>query len=773
VAVLDDGERQPPEAGGGEEVRAVGDAIPKLFSDPAKAREAARLYRRQGLTPIPIPFKKKGPNKADWQDTKYADEADLDRAFPARQAMNVGALTGPANLVVDLDCSEAVDLAPSYLPDTGKVSGREGVPGSHWHYRGEGEVKKTMRFNDGQERVVELLATGSQVVMPPSVHPSGEKYVWHRYGQAATVAYADLLASVKKLAAAVLLARHWPDEGTRHQAALALAGGLANAGWTEEDAEAFLTPIFELVDEESEDRLRAVSDTFRKAGSGENLTGWPTLAGLIGEKVVTQVRDLLGISGSLRVVNSGHSGHSGQCVHQEAPEPIPFTKLPEVPPFPLDTLPPGVDDFVPGVAEALHCPADYVAVPALVLAGHAAGANQVIEIKPGCWERPALYAAVVAPASSGKSPALRAVASPVYAEQEVLYSAYRQEVERWKDSDRQGRRPVGQSVYVANTTTEKLAGLLLENPRGLVMIQDELTAWVAALNQYKAGGKGADQQFYLSAWAGEPIKVDRKNQEDGSVYVARPFLSVAGGLPPTMLYALRGQAGAGDGWLARVLFTYPTPWPAGPETWGCVDASTAAAWGEALRRLRDLPQGGTLTAAGEINVYRLSEGGRSAWEALTRRLASDMNALDPNDPLYAAFGKMRGYAARLSLIVHLLWGTEGDVRGEEVEAADKLVAYFQAHARKVYGSITTDPRVDDALYMLRKIPAHSGKGQVRLSKRDIYRECRGRWRTVGEMGPALELLAQHHYLIPLPDQGRSGPGRKPSSEYLVNPKWRG
>src|SRR5262249_41657997 len=153
-------------------------------------------------------------------------------------------------------------------------------------------------------------------------------------------------------------------------------------------------PIFELVDDEPEDRLRAVSDTFAKADSGENLTGWPTLADLIGDTVVNQVRNMLfGISGSLR---GGNSVHSVQCVQGEAPEPIPFVKLPEVPAFPLDTLPPGVDDFVTGVAEALHCPPDYVAVPALVLAGHAAGANQVIEVKPGWRERPALYAAVVA-----------------------------------------------------------------------------------------------------------------------------------------------------------------------------------------------------------------------------------------------------------------------------------------------------------------------------------------------------------------------------------------
>ncbi len=41
----------------------------------------------------------------------------------------------------------------------------------------------------------------------------------------------ELLARVGKIAAASILARHWPEEGGRHDAALALAGGLLRLGW--------------------------------------------------------------------------------------------------------------------------------------------------------------------------------------------------------------------------------------------------------------------------------------------------------------------------------------------------------------------------------------------------------------------------------------------------------------------------------------------------------------------------------------------------------------
>ena len=118
----------------------------------------------------------------------------------------------PANgesslVVVDLDVPEALILAPHILPPTGEVGGRAGAPRAHWYYACT-NPPATRRYNGTNgERLVELLARGSQVVVPPSIHPSGEAYRWFRDGRAAVIDPADLQSRCHDLALACTLAR--------------------------------------------------------------------------------------------------------------------------------------------------------------------------------------------------------------------------------------------------------------------------------------------------------------------------------------------------------------------------------------------------------------------------------------------------------------------------------------------------------------------------------------------------------------------------------------
>jgi hypothetical protein len=92
------------------------------------------------------------------------------------------------------------------------------------------------------------------------------------------------------------------------------------------------------------------------------------------------------------------------------------------------------------------------------------------------------------------------------------------EVER-KEAAKQGlpappppRRPTAERVHVNDTTIEALIQILKENPRGVMLERDELVGWVKSMDQYKAGGKGAERQYWLSAWSNRPVSVDRKGQ---------------------------------------------------------------------------------------------------------------------------------------------------------------------------------------------------------------------------------------------------------------------
>ena len=82
---------------------------------------------------------------------------------------------------------------------------------------------------------------GLQTIVLPGVHQTGEQ-IRFEPGFDATPANVDaggLVLAVRKVAAAALQGRHWPAEGSRRQAFLALAGVLARAQWTFADAKAF------------------------------------------------------------------------------------------------------------------------------------------------------------------------------------------------------------------------------------------------------------------------------------------------------------------------------------------------------------------------------------------------------------------------------------------------------------------------------------------------------------------------------------------------------
>jgi hypothetical protein len=70
---------------------------------------------------------------------------------------------------------------------------------------------------------IELRADGCQTMVPPSVHPNGG---WLRWGGGqvepitpARVMAAEMRQAVARTAAAALLARHWPEQGSRDEAA--------------------------------------------------------------------------------------------------------------------------------------------------------------------------------------------------------------------------------------------------------------------------------------------------------------------------------------------------------------------------------------------------------------------------------------------------------------------------------------------------------------------------------------------------------------------------
>jgi hypothetical protein len=111
----------------------------------------------------------------------------------------------------------------------------------------------------------------------------------------------DATSTAGNAAAAVeLLAKHWPGKSKRRDAHMALIGGLLRDGLPADQVKDLVESLAEATgDEEAQRRVALVAPTAAKLKDGAKVTGWPTLAKLLGEgghQIVKQLRRLLGLT---------------------------------------------------------------------------------------------------------------------------------------------------------------------------------------------------------------------------------------------------------------------------------------------------------------------------------------------------------------------------------------------------------------------------------------------------------------------------------------------
>jgi len=400
----------------------------------------------------------------------------------------------------------------------------------------------------------------------------------------------------------------------------------------------------------------------------------------------------------------------------------------EPPPFPMEVLPPALMAFCHEVADATSTPPDFAALTMLVVAGAAIGNSRAICIKENVWyESPRFYAANVGDPASGKTPAMDAVVKPYQAMQHKLLKdfknakaeydkamvEYEKSVKENRALPEEERKPLPtlpdepekpERFVVVDATIESLAPLLEENPRGLLMPQDEGVAWVRGMGQYK-GGRGNDRQFWLSNWSGKSHIVDRKCQGGVPISIPRPFVNVVCGLPPDMLNELADYQGRNDGFLHRILFVFPRASAGTDWTDATVTKESRETWSETLTNLRKLAMQDLDDGVAGFKVVKLAPSAKETWITWWNAHAGEIRGADLPLPLVGPWGKLKAYAARLILVLYYLWlvqtdEDEGDIGAATVERAIRVIDYLKAHLQLVYGQLRQTPAENHLLEVL-------------------------------------------------------------------------
>ena len=99
-----------------------------------------------------------------------------------------------------------------------------------------------------------------------------------------------------------------------------------------------------------------------------------------------------------------------------------------------------------------------------------------------------------------------------------------------------------------DVTNEAVHRILSENPRGLILMYDELAGWVKNFNRYNSG---SESEFWMSVFNHKVAMSDRKSSQSG-VFIRNPFLCVIGTIQPKVLTDLAANNRNANGFIAVI-----------------------------------------------------------------------------------------------------------------------------------------------------------------------------------------------------------------------------
>ena len=506
---------------------------------------------------------------------------------------------------------------------------------------------------------------------------------------------------------------------------------------------------------------------------------------------------------------SKSSNGNGGSVQADWPEPKPLPNgLSPVEPFNSDFLPDALAPWVEDIANRLQCPADYVAVAAMISLGAVIGRR--IGIKPQSktdWvEIPNLWGCFIGRPGMLKSPAMNEALRPIHhleaeaaKENEISQQAYAAGVDAYKlrkevnrsllkdklkagnnpntdikiDFGEEPKEPKALRFRTNDTSYEKLGELLIDNPAGILIERDEL---VSLLKNLDRDDQSVARGFYLSGWSGtQPYTFDRILR--GHLHIDAVCLSVLGNTQPARIseYIHRANQGGagGDGLIQRFGLLV---WPDASPNWNDVDeypnrGAREKTW-QVFDRVSKIDDSAAFKLGAEKGSFdkvpglRFDDPAREEFLEWRTDLERRLRAGEISAALEGHLAKYRKLVPALSLINHLADGDTGPVSHGALLKALAMAHYLESHAKRVYGS------ADEAeLGAAKAILNHIRNGDLKdgFTARDIHQRGWAHLTEREQVGAGLRLLTDLDYVVEV--VLTTGPqGGRPKTTFNINPR---
>ena len=410
----------------------------------------------------------------------------------------------------------------------------------------------------------------------------------------------------------------------------------------------------------------------------------------------------------------------------------PRTVIPDYNPFPVDSLPDVPREYAIEVAESIGCDVSFAALPALALAGAAIGnALHISPNKRGHTEPPLLWTCTIGDPGTGKTPALKPVeriALRIQAKHDAAHNKavtdYDAKLHAWKeagkDPEAKPPKPVAKLFHISDITIEQLVTDCSENPRGLMLVRDEMAGWFGSHTKYSKNGV-SDSPAWLSIYNGGAISNRRKTGEPRFVKAERSFVGICGGIQPDALQRQFADGKFfGNGMVPRIVFAWPPK--CCPDSEAELSEATEQDFADIIDRLQVLP------FIDKPFVVKLMPDAYAAYRSFSKEFSTIAEGIEGGSAA-AIYPKAKMLALRLALIDHAVSEAvcqrdagKSSVSLDSMRRAIILARWLTAEALRVYAMLAEAPADTDQRQLVELVKRHGGSITTRKLQRSNNRK---------------------------------------------------
>ena len=370
--------------------------------------------------------------------------------------------------------------------------------------------------------------------------------------------------------------------------------------------------------------------------------------------------------------------------------------------FPLSVFPTPIRNIVDSLYKYENYQMDFTAAAFLTVFAATMGNTWSARFMTRWVSRPIIYMVLVGPPSCGKTPPLRQAVAPLLKLDESYDRVYAKEIRLYRKWERLTARqrkqqsmpeemeiPQRKCHVVVNSTIEALISAMRDNPRGVLIYNDEIDSLLSNFNRYN----GSDESYFLSLFSGTPFKYIRKSNNE-YIFLSQPYCSIIGSAQPGMISTLFGGKRSLNGFSSRFLKVYPqiSTMPSWSEA--SMPEEVLEEWERIIRKVDSIKP--PTAQEGKINSIELSFSSAAKHRLISwkKEVNNRIYSKTESETEKALCGKLETYLIRFCLIIQVMRGICKEAEMDEIDEesaqrAVRLTEYFRAMENRIAPEMET------------------------------------------------------------------------------------